>query len=325
MSAPPAVTGAIYRAASLLVSIASPWLPGAMHPGKRARSAVASLESGVADKRFARAVLESSCKCSVIQWHVSRLHGTPLRTFLTHHVEYDGAVTPAELASDTRPIIFATPHYGEPMVGAIALTHLLSGRKTVDVFYDRHRYGAQLQTVLERAGIPASRQLCGLAGVRAALRALENGNCLALLPDAFHDLSQTVVVPFFGRLLRVASGTASLALRSTALIVPAFSRPAARLGLRITFCEPIDPARVAADDESQAIFTLMHLLFSRIESQLRADPCHWRYWEMLPHVSTPLGTGVPLDNLQILRALKAKFRALPPAVQDIPELELLLE
>jgi hypothetical protein len=46
---------------------------------------------------------------------------------------------------------------------------------------------------------------------------------------------------------------------------------------------------------------------------------------MLPQVSTPLGAPVPLDGHQLIETLKAKFHALPPAVRDIPELELLLE
>jgi len=68
-----------------------------------------------------------------------------------------------------------------------------------------------------------------------------------------------------------------------------------------------------------------HLLFSRIEEQLRLAPEHWRYWETLPYVSTALDTLAGLDGPQLMRTLKAKFYALPEAVQDIPELELLLE
>ena len=125
--------------------------------------------------------------------------------------------------------------------------------------------------------------------MRASLRALERGECVAILPDAFDDIAQTLVVPFFNRLLRVASGTACLALRSGALIVPAFAMPRRDFGLTIHIDRPIDPCRVVAEDEAQAIFLVTRLIFARIEEQLRFAPEHWRYWDTLPRVSTPLG------------------------------------
>jgi lauroyl/myristoyl acyltransferase len=315
----------IYRLTRPAACIASALTPELMHPGKRAKNAAASLQITIADRQFTQALLESSYRCYWLHKHVSRLRSSPLHDFLADRVEYDGAITPGEIQREARPVILATPHYGEPMVGAVAMAHLLGDEKTLNIFYDRERHGEHLQPFFEGAGLKADTLFSGLAGVRAALRALSRGECLALLPDAFDDIDQTVVVPFYGRLLRVASGTAFLALRANALIVPAFAVPSTRLGLRITFGAPIDPARVAAEDESQALFTLTHLLFSRIEAQLSTAPQHWRYWEILPHVSTPLGTSVPIDGPQLLQALKAKFHALPPAVQDIPELELLLE
>lgn len=300
-------------------------LPGSLHAGKRAHRAIASLRAMAIDERFARATLESSWRSKLLHRHVSQLSGTSLQAFLESCIEYDGAVTLTELSAETRPLIFATPHYGVPIVGFIAASYFLRGCKVLKLFYDKNRYGAQLEPFFERAGIRASALLGGFAGIKAAARALERHECLALLPDAFDDVNQTVVIPFLNRLLRVAAGTAFLSRRSRALIVPAFAAPRTGFGLRVTFSEPIDPERVITDDESQALFTLTHLLFSRFEAQLRLAPEHWRYWETLPHVSTPSEVSAPFDAPQLLGALKAKFRALPPAVQNIPELELLLQ
>ena len=304
--------------------LASPLLPEGLHPGKRAHRVITALQASAVGREFPRTMLEAVVRSHLLKRNVSRFRGAELRAFCEKNVDYSGAFTPAQVLAETRPLIFATPHYGAPLVGCVALAHLMHGRKMLKAFYDKERYGAELGPFLERGGLQAAASLGGLAGVRTALRALARGESLAILPDAFDHIEQTLVVPFFGRLLRVASGSAFLALRARALIVPAFAVPRRKFGLCVTFGTPIDPARISADDESQALFTLTHLLFARIEKQLRLAPEHWLYWGALPQVSTPLG-AVPLADPQLIDALKAKFRALPPAVQDIPELELLLE
>jgi lauroyl/myristoyl acyltransferase len=304
--------------------LASPLLPEGLHPGKRAHRAITALQASTVGRGFPRAMLEAVLRAQLLKRNVSRFPAAALRAFCAQNIEYGGEFTAAQVLAETRPLIFATPHYGAPLVGCVALAHLMHGRKVLNAFYDKERYGAELGPFLERGGLRAAASLGGLAGVRTAMRALTRGECLAILPDAFEHIEQTLVVPFFGRLLRVASGTAFLALRSRALIVPAFAVPRRKFGLCMTFGNPIDPASISADDESQALFTLTHLLFARIEAQLRLAPEHWLYWATLPRVSTPFGAP-PLGDPQLIEALKAKFRALPPAVQDIPELELLLE
>ena len=216
-----------------------------------------------------------------------------------------------------------------PRTTALQLAALIAGaqmlqHRPLNVFFDKARHGSSLAAFFERAGIQASAQHGGLSGVRASLRALERGECVAILPDAFEDIAQTLVVPFFNRLLRVASGTACLALRSGALIVPAFAMPRRDFGLTIHIDRPIDPCRVVAEDEAQAIFLVTRLIFARIEEQLRFAPEHWRYWDTLPRVSTPLGPCIELDDSQLMLAIESRLYRLPPGARDIPELELLL-
>jgi lauroyl/myristoyl acyltransferase len=313
------------RATKPAACIASLLLPDGSHSGKGARRAIVALQATTVDAKFPQAMLEAAWRAQLLHHHVSRLRMPALAAFLEEQVDYAGALAPAEILQETRPLIFATPHYGAPAVGCLALAHLMRGRRVLNVFYDKERHGAEIAPFLERGGLQATASLGGLAGVRAALRALGRGECLAMLPDAFNDVDPTLVVPFFGRLLRVASGVAFLALRSRALIVPAFAVPRRKFGLGVTFAAPIDPLRIAADDERQALFTLTHLLFTRIEAQLRLAPQHWRYWSVLPQVSTALDTPASLSEPRLIEALRAKLHALPPAVQDIPELELLLE
>lgn len=343
MKCPALFTRSAYRGVRSAAALASPCLPQRLHPGIRAFPGFAHVGGTISAAQFARAVLESRWRSLLLHRHVLQLQGHTLAEFLEHRIEYAGAACASQILAAPRPILFATPHYGAPTVACMAGARLMHGRRALNVFFDKPRHGAQLSPLFERAGIPSKRMLGGTAGIRAALRALERGECVAILPDVFDDLAQTVVVPFFGRLLRVAAGTAFLALRTDALIVPVFAEPRRDFGLRVTFDSPIDPrrlidgaahrcqtaddgpARIVPLDERQAVFTLTRALFARIEEHLRRAPEHWHGWEKLPHVSTSLGAPADMNDATLLRALKAKFHALPEPVQDIPELEFLLQ
>jgi hypothetical protein len=313
-----------YRAAGPLSRCASRLLPERVHPGLGAYRVIADLGLAPGRLRFCAAVIESGLRSSILHRHLASLDERSLRTFTEECVEYEGGIAPERLLLERRPLILATPHYGAPLAGLVAGISLLRNRRALNVIYDRVRHGARLDAFLIRAGLPPGALLAGRAGVRASLRALDRCECVALLPDAFDDITHTLVVPFFNRLLRIASGTAYLAWRSGALIVPCFAIPRREFGLRMLLGEPIDPCRVSAAEEAQGIFTLSHALFSRIEEQLRFEPEHWRYWDMLAHVSTPLGAPGPLGDREILLALDRRAHALPSAFERIPELEDLL-
>lgn len=314
-----------YRAIGPVARAASRILPESAHPGLRAYRVVASLGLAPGRSLFAAATLESFLRSVLLQRHVASLSATELGQFADSCIEYAGPITPKTLSEEPRPIIFATPHYGAPVVALVAGAQLLQHRRPLNVFFDKARHGPALARFLEQAGIQASAQHGGLGGVRSSLRALERGECVAILPDAFDDIAQTLVVPFFNRLLRVASGTAYLALRSGALIVPTFALPRGDFGLTVHIDQPIDPCRVVAEDEAQAVFMVTRLMFARIEDQLRFAPEHWRYWDTLPQVSTPLGPCTDLDDSQLMLAIESRLNALPHDVRNIPELELLLQ
>src|ERR687889_940104 len=98
------------RALRPATSIASPLLPEATHPGKRARRAIAALRCSPVDHGFERALLEAAWRARLLKHHVARLRPAELQTFCDRSVEYAGAMTRAQVLSQTRPIIFATPH-----------------------------------------------------------------------------------------------------------------------------------------------------------------------------------------------------------------------
>jgi lauroyl/myristoyl acyltransferase len=157
------------------------------------------------------------------------------------------------------------------------------------------------------------------------MRALERNEWLVMMPDAFDDITHTIAVPFFGRMLRVAAGTAFFALRSDALVVPVFATPAQRLGVRVALGRPIDSRRFFAFDEPQSIFMLTRALFASFERELRRTPEHWHNWEIFPRVSRPVSPPGRLEDDAPMRLLRDKCAEQPQLLRDLPELELLVK
>ena len=165
----------------------------------------------------------------------------------------------------------------------------------------------------------------GFPGVVSAVRALARNEYLVMMPDVFDDLAHTLTVPFYGRILRVAPGTAYFALRTSAWVVPVFAAPAPRLGVRVSIGRPIDPLRFAMHDQSQAIFMLTRALFASFEREIRRTPEHWHHWETFPDVSTSVEPPGRLEDDAPLRLLRDKCEVSPYLLEDVPELELLVK
>jgi lauroyl/myristoyl acyltransferase len=234
-------------------------------------------------------------------------------------VRYDGSTWPLD---ERRPLILAAPHYGATAVGFLAAVHRMHRRRPVNVFFDAETANRQIARLLDFSGIDVAQLHDGFAGSIEALRALRRRECVIMMPDVCDDDARTLVVPFYGRLLRVAAGTAFLALRSNALVVPVFATVGNRLSLDVRVDTAID-ARRFSGDESQKIFMLTHALFSRFESVFRCEPEHWHGWETFPKISTAIDPAYRLDYDEPLQVLRAKCEGLPHLLQEIPELDLI--
>ena len=61
-----------------------------------------------------------------------------------------------------------------------------------------------------------------------AIRSLQDGAAVVIMPDVYKNEHDTFFVPFCGRPLNVMFGTAALARKTSAAILPMVSRPLAR-------------------------------------------------------------------------------------------------
>ena len=325
MSLTSLITSAAYRLTGSVSFRISSLLPARIHAGKRACRALQDLREAPSGPYFMRAVLESRWRSKLLLSHVLSLPSPKLRRFFEERVLFEGAVLAAPMLDGTRPVILAAPHYGPAPIGYAAAVHRVGAHRPINLFYDSARTPARLNQLFERSGVNTNALLGSFTGVVAAMRALERNEWLVMMPDAFDDITHTIAVPFFGRLLRVAAGTAFFALRSDALIVPVFATPARRLGVRVALGRPIDSRRFFSFDEPQSIFMLTRALFTCFERELRRTPEHWHNWEVFPRVSRAIAPPGRLEDDAPMRLLRDKCTEQPQLLQDLPELELLVK
>jgi lauroyl/myristoyl acyltransferase len=319
------ITAAAYRLTGSVSFHVSSLLPESAHPGKRVGRALQDLRDAPSGPYFMRAVLESRWRSRLLLSHVLALSPSQLRRFFEDRVLFEGAVLAAPMLDGTRPVILAAPHYGPAPIGYVAAVHRVGAHRPINLFYDSSRTPPRLNRLFERSGVDTNTLLGSFTGVVAAMRALERNEWLVMMPDAFDDITHTIAVPFFGRMLRVAAGTAFFALRADALVVPVFATPAPRLGMRVTLGRPIDSRRFFSFDEPQSIFMLTRALFTCFERELRRTPEHWHNWEIFPRVSRAITPPGRLEDDAPMRLLRDKCMEQPQLLRDLPELELLLK
>jgi lauroyl/myristoyl acyltransferase len=316
------VMEAIVEAAALLVS---PWAPARIHPGRRACNALAAIPASRvwANERLARSILVAQWRSAWLLKYVRRLNQPDLIAFLDAQVRFEGECRLQSALDAPTPLILATPHSGLSVLGCLAIARRMHGRRRFAVLYQDEARNAGIPALFERAGVTAT-LLSGVGGVVRALEILRRGGCVATMPDVFNDVADTLAVPFLGRWLRVAAGTAFLARRSGALIVPGYVKAGPEFTVHAEVAQPIDSANCTSDDERQDIFALSCRLFAEFERCLERAPEHWLYWDLLPRVSTPLELPRGACSVDIAIALTSRCRAIPGLLRRVPELAPLI-
>jgi len=308
--------------------VLSPWLPPAWHPGKRASSALGRLTGFplVANQPLSRAVLQSQWQSNLLRRYAEQADPAELDDFLSQRVRESGARPVSAYANEARAVILAAPHYGAYVLGCLAALQRFHGRKPFHVFYDdpqRNPHNHGFDRLFSKLGRDVGILLNNRRGLVATLKALRQGACLALMPDVFHSITETMPVPVLGRLLRVMTGTAFFALKGDALIVPTYALPAPGFCLELATGPAIDPRRYGGHDEEQALFLITRDLFAELSSQLGSSPEHWIFWESFATASTPLH-GIPINSTRnVERAIGQRCRELPQLLRHAPLLATL--
>lgn len=228
-----------------------------------------------------------------------------------------------QLADSDAPVVFFTPHYGLPALAGAHIAYALAGRKRYNTFFaspDDNPTTAGFREFFDRLGTGVA---CIMAGERAAvtaLKALRRGEALSMQPDVFDNRhASAAVVPFLGGLAFAMTGTAHLAIRAGARVVPLYAwRDTASRDARFVV-RVHEPLAFEPSGEMDAdAYRLTALIHRHMESQILAAPEHWLYWGAFASRTVP---GIRMSaNPASDEWREASARALDLADRVVPAL-----
>lgn len=190
------------------------------------------------------------------------------------------------LVSD-RGVLIAIPHHAHYIFSMIALAEKIRARRLVLVFYGQpgtHRGNEIFDHLHQRIwGNEANVEVIHdtRQGMAKAIKGLKNGAVVFIMPDVFQNESETMVVPFCGRALNVMMGTATLARKTEAWILPAVSTRHGRgLGFATRFGTWIDYSSPSAQSGSAASriadYCVTSTLFKQFEDFMAPELMYWQ-------------------------------------------------
>ncbi|WP_374520024.1 lysophospholipid acyltransferase family protein [Undibacterium squillarum] len=234
-------------------------------------------------------------------------------------IQTSGAVSWDWIREQQRPIIIVTPHFGSFAFGSLALAQSLPD-KIINVFYDDPANNAANAVFFDLLNSQPNIEVLynNPRGLAKAVRALKQGQILTMFPDVYQDIRQTGFVPFLDRYLRVMPGTAYLARKNQAMIIPAYSWPSDKFGAHIWLDAPLLPEDFSGSDERQHEFAIMCALFRSVSARVQAQPEYWHYWERLAQITQDIpGQG-------LTEKMRDRVRRVPGLLQQFPELQQIL-
>jgi lauroyl/myristoyl acyltransferase len=244
-----------------------------------------------------------------------------LNCYADRHVTVDLTVMKKWMEAGTG-VIFATPHYGPFLAGALLFASLGSEANPTHVFYDpvdanpeNKRFDDLFKRFKGRLNILHNEP----RDLVIASRALKKKQCISIMFDVVQRAADCMLVPLLGRLYPAMGGAAFLSLQSGAPIVPSYVIPDDRRKARIVFGEPIIPETFSGRERENAIYDMTRALFRDFERQLVNAPWHWIYWNNLSRTSR-FDESTLRDRSSLLNEIRKRAIATPALVDIIPEL-----
>lgn len=196
------------------------------------------------------------------------------------------------LVCDPRGSLLAIPHHGGFVFSIVALVEKLRHQRPVYVFYDPpevHATNEIFDVLYRRLYADPSSGVTILhnnrAGIATALKQLKQGAIVVIMPDVYKDREDTYQIPFCGRARNVMLGTAVLARRTQATILPMLSDPSdTGMGFKTRFGMLIEPSHVGTESGPRSPAVTLHedyrttaALFGQLEQFMCQRFIHWQY------------------------------------------------
>lgn len=228
-------------------------------------------------RRIARATFAHFGQLLVTMLRASTL--TPSELLQTVEVEGDDRVRSA-LQAGKGAIIFSG-HFGYWELHGLAHAMVLAPMSVLARPLDN----PHLHALLERMRTATGNQVIYRQGaVRKVLRTLAANECVAMLIDQHMHGADAVSVDFFGRPASTTTALASLALRTGAVLVPAFAIPLPDGRCRLVYEPPVELPPPGTTDPVRA---LTQRCTDVLEMHVRRTPNLWLWMHRRWRTSTP--------------------------------------
>ncbi|MBK7144008.1 MAG: hypothetical protein IPH76_01895 [Xanthomonadales bacterium] len=190
--------------------------------------------------------------------------------------------------NDPRGLLIAIPHHGHYVLSMASLAAKISLRREVLVFYGdpKTHPGNEIfddlhVLIYEGAESRVTIIHDNRAGLSKAIRALQNGSAVLIMPDVYKDLDDTFQLPFCGRPYDVMLGTAALARRTHSNILPTVAIPI-RPGIRFAnqfgpLLHGRQPNSVTAAVTSFEDYKVTAAMFHAFEAIMDSEIHHWQF------------------------------------------------
>jgi hypothetical protein len=199
------------------------------------------------------------------------------------------------LRDHSNGLIVATPHHGHYILSIVALAERLRSSREILIFYgapDTHPGNEMFDYLYSRLFGDASSGVRVIhdnrKGILHALRGLNAGAVVVIMPDVYKNEEDTYVIPFCGRPLNVMLGTAALARKTQSAILPMISLPTGigPLGFNSVFGRRMADgvADLPSVDHDTHDIDVVHTdyrvtlkMFTHFESVMAKSVVHWQY------------------------------------------------
>lgn len=186
-----------------------------------------------------------------------------------------------EALSHGRGVILASAHFGTIEVGGLRLGDFTDFHAAYDTF--RPSY---LDRLIQRKRKEKGIHLIPATDVREMIRVLRRGGTLALLFDRPVDLGKGVPVRFFGRETAVPAGPAVLALKTQALIVPAYIMRQPDRSFECVVFPSIEPN--STGNREQDVRAITQKVMDTLQTMVRDRPDQWYMFRPMWPVDKPV-------------------------------------
>lgn len=205
----------------------------------------------------------------------------PSETYLNAYVQWEGKEHVQQALEQGRGVLLLTGHLGNWELLA-SLASRVFGRPFSIIA--KPIKGKAFQRYLEETrGRFGMRVLPAKGSYRECFRALKRNEMIGFVLDQNMIRREGVFVDFLGRPACTTPGLAHLAVRTGAVVVPAFARRVGQDRHRAEFLPPMDPP---ADDSEKALTEATARYTALIEQKVREIPEQWiwlhRRWRTTP-------------------------------------------